>query len=228
MVMGYDGTPMSELTIPGTLGGLPVAAIWQAAFANNQLTSVTIPSGVTAIGAIAFENNELTSIAIPSSVTSIGFNPFRNNPSLGSITVSQGNQHFRSIDGVLYNRAGTALLAWPGGKSPVNIPNTVTSIGHSAFWGNQLTSVIIPSNVTSIGAGAFSNNQLTNVIIPPSVTSIETNAFQNNNPFLTSVTIPFASVADADAAWGTAWRNQMPAAFNNVDYEGWVFEPPSP
>ena len=66
------------------------------------------------------------------------------------------------------------------GITSVTIPNSVTSIGKSAFSSNQLTSVTIPNSVTSIGDSAFSSNQLTSVTIPDSVTSIGDGAFYKN------------------------------------------------
>ena len=73
----------------------------------------------------------------------------------------------------------------------MTIPEGVTSIGDSAFYGcSSLTSVTIPEGVTSIGDSAFSGcSSLTSVTIPSSVTSIGGSAFSGCSS-LTSVTIP--------------------------------------
>ncbi|MBR6188612.1 MAG: leucine-rich repeat protein [Prevotella sp.] len=61
----------------------------------------------------------------------------------------------------------------------VTIPNSVTSIGSSVFWGcSGLTSVTIPNSVTSIAESAFRDcTSLTSITIPNSVTSIGQYAF---------------------------------------------------
>ena len=73
----------------------------------------------------------------------------------------------------------------------ITIPNGVTSIGDSAFFGcSSLTSITIPDGVTSIGAFAFCFcSSLTSITIPGGVTSIGYSAFFDCSS-LTSITIP--------------------------------------
>ena len=69
------------------------------------------------------------------------------------------------------------------------IPDYVTTIGRSAFWGcSELTSVTIPDSVKSIEEWAFACSDLMNIMIPDSVTNIGNYAFYSCNS-LTSVSI---------------------------------------
>ena len=81
-----------DVVIPERINGLPVVAIGEWAFADNQLTSVTIPNSVTHIGDEAFAWNKLTSVAIPNSVTYIGDYAFFRNQ-LTSVTIPNSVTH---------------------------------------------------------------------------------------------------------------------------------------
>ena len=84
----------------------------------------------------------------------------------------------------------------------LTIPNTITEIGMSAFYGNELTELSIPASVKEIKPSAFARNQISQlnlseglekifpfafeynqlkeVVIPDTVTEIRKEAFGNN------------------------------------------------
>jgi hypothetical protein len=190
-ITGYTGTG-GAITIPSSIGGLPVTDIGTSAFDSKaSLTSVTIPSSVTTIGNYAFSYCVgLTKITIPSSVTSIGSGTFIACTNLNAITVAPDNLNFSSVSGVLFNKSQTAIIRYPTNRPGVayTIPVSVTSIGEFAFYlCTRLTSVSIPDSVISIGELAFYGSGLTSVAIPDSVTDIGNQAFGGSG--LTSVTI---------------------------------------
>ena len=195
---------VTKIEIPAEIEDIPVVEIKSSAFNGcANLTSIIIPDSVTSIGDFAFENcSGLTSITIPDSVTSIGDHAFYN--CLTSITVSENNKYFSSLNGVLFNKDKTELVTYLIGneRTEYAIPDSVTFIGDRAFYKcSSLTSIIIPDLVTSIGDHAFYNcSSLTNITIPDSVTSIGDHAFHNCSG-LTSITIPDSVTSIGDHAF---------------------------
>jgi len=116
----------------------------------------------------------------------------------------------------------------------INLPNTVTRIGASAFSaalesftipelvtriemltfaGLRATSITIPNSVTYIGSRAFSNAiNLTNIVIPASVTSIGVGAFENT-PGLRTLTLLRPSMGNIFT--GTAFGGFVFGGFNS-------------
>lgn len=71
-VTGRSGS-QTELVIAAAYKGLPVTAIADAAFADTDITAVTIPDSVAMIGDSAFYNcRSLTALTLPEGTTRIG------------------------------------------------------------------------------------------------------------------------------------------------------------
>lgn len=158
-VYGLDPYGQSDIVIPAkiTVNGItyPVTRIRRGAFNGTWIASVVFPNSIKSIENEAFTSCNLTSINIPKSVTSLGDRVFYGCNYLSTITVEKGNPVYDSRDNcnAIIRTKDKALIF--GCKNTV-IPNSVTSIGESAFYGcSGLSSITIPSNVDSIGSMAF-------------------------------------------------------------------------
>ncbi len=96
--------------------------------------SVTIPANVSAISNSAFDDVKVT-----------------------SFQVNRSNPYFKSINGALYNKAGTLLIRVPSEKKgSFQVPNSVKTIENSAFFKCKwITSVTMGNQVKSIRSHAF-------------------------------------------------------------------------
>jgi acetyltransferase-like isoleucine patch superfamily enzyme len=167
----------------------------------------TIDSSATSIGSAAFQGaSGIVSVTIPSSVTSIGRGAFAYLEST-SFTIDSGNSNYSSEGGVIFNKLKTQLIQYPAGNTSASytIPNSVTSIGDSAFLGAMsLTTLSIPNSVTSIGDYAFYFAEyLTTLSIPNSVISIGNYAFGAMTS-LTTLSIPNSVISIGEFAFTDA------------------------
>lgn len=84
---------------------------------------------------------------------------------------------------------GSNAFYWVGNLSSIQIPDSVTSIGDSAFRDTNLTQVLLPNNLKTIGTAAFAHVPIENITIPVNVESIGSDAFFGCYS-LTDITIP--------------------------------------
>ena len=213
----YNGTTYSVTSIDDYVFGC-----------SSRLTSITIPNSITSIGDGAFSFcTGLTSITIPNSVTTIGSGAFYYCLGLTDLIwnarncISNGAMETSIIERVTIGDEVEVLPNYfvSGSKiTSVTIPNSVTTIGSSAFSGcSGLTGELtIPNSVTTIGSSAFYYcSGLTSISIPESVTSIGKQAFYND-PIIEKVTC----AATTPPAW-----NDISLFSSNVYYHTPLYVP---
>lgn len=172
---------LTEINLPNSLKSIQTLAF----FSCEKLTITKMPNQLKYIGDRAFEDcTSITGVEIPASVTLVSSDAFADCCSLEYFEVDSNNQNYTSVDGNLYNKDKTVFEEHAHGKSDnsFTLPNYVTSLGMSSFYGSiNLESVdLSKSNIKSIPWCSFEHcNKLTSIAIPHSVTSIGKYAFNN-------------------------------------------------
>ena len=123
----------------------------------KNLESVELNNGLETIGNQAFyECEKINIINIPRTVKEIknncDINSFYGCTALSNINVDTNNQYFSSIDGVLFNKEKSVLIAYPSAKenTEYTIPETVTQVFGRAINNQNLTTININKNVNQI------------------------------------------------------------------------------
>lgn len=130
----YDGRTYDVVAIGGTSGKFHYAS----AVISNGVTSVTIPASITYIADNAF-----------------------NCYSLQSINVSEFNEKYESLDGVLYTKGRFTLIKYPASKNETvhTIDENVVDVAKNAFTSAKyLETIVVTNNVTNIGTYSYGYN----------------------------------------------------------------------
>ena len=140
--------------------------LWSDTYMAN-ITGVVISDGVTNIGNAMFALfSKMEYIQIPSTVSDIG-EYFAMYSGLKSIFISEDNNYFECVDGVLFNKAKTQLVCYPSNRQEILyiIPEGVITIRKDAFIGNKnLQSIQLSASLSEIDPITFlSSNNLTRI-----------------------------------------------------------------
>ena len=153
-----------------------LTTIEESAFCScTSLKTVIFSDSVTTIADGSFTDcTGLESVTIGKGCTSVTASAFTRNVNLVKFDVSEDNESYTSVDGVLYNKEKTAVVCYPKSLSgEYVIPDTVTSIEKAAFENcNKLTKITIGSGVETVNPYAFNQcNLLATVVFKDSDTA---------------------------------------------------------
>ena len=210
-ITGYSGTE-TKVTVPATIGGKSVSGIGNSAFYNNRkLEEMTVSEGIQTIGWHAFTSSTIKKIYLPASLNTFG--SCSRMYKLEGIYVGSGNQSYKDVDGVLYNKNMTTLVKYPAQKTAttftvpdgvtkvdynsvdcntslqkVVLPDSVKEVRMDAFSGcSKLSEVTLPEQCESVGQFAFSGTALTSFYIPAALDTLGAGAFMNTK--ISSMTV---------------------------------------
>ncbi len=190
--MGFNVfTHCSKLTKAGSAGSncniqfewdttIPSYAFYKA----DCLKEVEIPKSIVSIGSYAFSYcTSLSQIDISNNIKTIKDCAFAGSGAL-DINVEKNNPNYSSIDGVLFNKNQTEILAYTKdiNNPSYKIPDHVNKICKYSFaYCGSLMEIIIPDKITSIEARAFQYCfSLKEIIIPNSVMKMGEHIFRDS------------------------------------------------
>jgi len=164
----------NETDIPGNYSGMKSIDIPDTVIYNSAVYVVSYIEEKAFVFC-----DSLQSVTIPNTITSLAGVFSHGCSNLQVITVAADNAAYSSVDGVLFNKEQTMLIAFPGAKSGAyTIPEGVMRVCEKAFYFcSGLTDVTISNSVTSLEGAFYGCSGITAVYVPENVTLISSGEF---------------------------------------------------
>ncbi|MBR0295790.1 MAG: leucine-rich repeat protein [Paludibacteraceae bacterium] len=204
----FYGSWLKSFNFPTSLTSIGEYAFISCSFESKN---ITLPDNLQTIGDLAFASTNITSVYLGSKVKSLGREAFYGCRKLANFTVSSSNPYFTSVDGVLYNKSMTEVIAFPmgdaKGRTSYVVPDGVTKIGHYAFkpgtyYVCQLTSIELPRTLKEIEGNGLSCYEITSITCAAKVPPVATESSFYEMKSSATITVPTGKTAAYKAAPG--------------------------
>lgn len=156
----YNSRYLKEINLPASL-----LEVDEDAFGFcSALTDIYLENGLTFLPRI-FDDMPITSIDIPANVVR-WFENFSENDELTEIRVAEGNPEFVSVDGVVYTKDKTKVVAVPGGKKDVTLVDGMTGFYtptenpddyYGEIFGEGVETLTLPVSLKEIPPSTFAD-----------------------------------------------------------------------
>ena len=126
---------------------------------SSELTSITLPDGLTNLKRLFLPQNQLTSFTLPDGLTNLEYLDIRHNQ-LIKFTLPEGLTNLRELD-----LGGNKL-------SSLTLPEGLTNLEYLNL-GNRLTSLTLPEGLTNLEELDLSYNRLASLTLPKGLTNLK-------------------------------------------------------
>ena len=186
----FRGCPITSIDIPEG-----VIKIDDWAFNGcSSLEYIEFPNTLVSLGKWVFYNcRSIKNLNIPRNLTEIAYNALPGLTGVVYYTCSPFNPKFKAVDGIIYNKDMTMLVAYPQAAPATSyvIPSTVTTLYDYCLHNcDNLTEITIPESVTKLGMNIFSScDNIESIVVPDGVTTMGVTVF-GQCPKLSYVHLP--------------------------------------
>ena len=145
-----------------------------------NLSGIILPESVEKIDSFAFAGcKAISSLRIPSLVKEIDGSCFAD-CNISSFDVDENNPYYSAIDGVIFSKDLSTLVAFPTAYSNKHyvVPLGTKVIGFAAFMDSHIESVELPDGLIRIEADAFQGSDIRRLDMPDSIVSVGELAFR--------------------------------------------------
>lgn len=146
----------------------------------SKITKIDFPETLVYMDPVTFMMcRALNELTIPASVQYIGGGTAAGATALKEIKLAEGSNYFTTIDGVLYDKALTTLVAIPGGWEPTELylPASVTTVAEQAGHWCNITKLNAPGVKTWIKSAFSECASLEEILLGAACDSIGESVF---------------------------------------------------